>query len=350
MAVSAAGAFQVLAAWNRIEKLDFDPDSVRQAVESPTRPNVDPSYFEADQPADLGDVADHTPTLPPDVAAWDRGDYQNLDPPRPTTTAAALPAPSGSPRRSQLVGYLLVGSDGTPTLGRADAIYLAVTGGGRPVLVSIPRSLYITNPCTGTPMRVALMLKGCPGVADGAGLLGLALEEYTGVRVGGFAVVAYSGFSRIVDALGGIRICSDNPRGENQQVIIPAGCNLVDGEAASWWIHSRWQDELVDGQWRAVQGDDELSRSQRIGAAFRALIDRVRSFPSVASLVNAANRVSDTFALGGVSLTEAARLVLSARNGYSMVAVPVRQEFTPDGKYVLYPTEPFSATLARAGY
>lgn len=233
-------------------------------------------------------------------------------------------------------------------MGNADVIYLAVTGRGT-VLYTIPRSLYLANPCTGDGVRAALLLRGCPGAASGASLLAMGLSEFTGVNVKGFAVVGYSGFPQIVDALGGVEICSDTDRGQGGRLIVPAGCNLLDGNSAAWWVVSRSQDELVGGEWRAVAGDNELSRSARQSVALKAVIRRTLSFGSAGSLVGVANQVPNTFALGGMSVADAAGLAMSARNGYSIVSIPTEGQTTPDGAYVLYPTEPFSTTLARNG-
>ena len=244
------------------------------------------------------------------------------------------------------MGYLLAGSDGSPSVGRADVIYMAIKGSGT-VLYTIPRSLYLPNPCTGEPVRAALLLRGCPGVASGPSLLALGLSEFTGVDVKGFAVVGYSGFPRIVDALGGITICSDTARGQGGKVIIPAGCNRIMGAPAAWWVTSRSQDELVDGEWQAVPGDDELSRSSRQSVALKAVISKVLSFGSAGSLVGVANQVPGTFALGGHVHLRGGQPGHVGPNGYHISSIPTESKVTPDGIWVLYPTEPFSATLAR---
>ena len=85
------------------------------------------------------------------------------DLPSTTTKAAALPPPPSSGVRGNLVGYLLAGSDGSPSVGRADVIYLAVRGSGT-VLYTIPRSLYLPNPCTKSRSE-RLCSPWMPGVA-----------------------------------------------------------------------------------------------------------------------------------------------------------------------------------------
>ncbi|HZD23960.1 MAG TPA: LCP family protein, partial [Acidimicrobiia bacterium] len=289
-----AGAAYTFVIWNRIPRLDFDPEAARGQLES-SQPSIDPTFFDSDEV--LEDITTTSTTLNP-MTITTVGTST-------TTTVAALPPPPNSPGRGDLVGYILGGSDGSASIGNADAIYLAVSGRGT-VLYTIPRSLYIPNPCTGDHIRAALLLRGCPGVASGPSLLALGLSEWTVISVGGIATVSYSGFPEIVDALGGITICSDTARGLGGEVIVPAGCNLLKGGPAAWWVTSRSQDELVDGEWRAVAGDDELSRSARQSIALQAVINRVLSFSSAGSLVSVANQVPGAFALGGMSVGEAA--------------------------------------------
>ena len=99
-----------------------------------------------------------------------------------------------------------------------------------------------------------------------------------------------------VDSLGGIEICSDTARGLNGQIIVPAGCNLLAGGPASFWVTNRAQDEFVDGQWRAVAGDDELSRLQRERVAMFAVYARIGSLGSAGAVASLAQNVSGTFA------------------------------------------------------
>lgn len=339
-----AGGVYVWSVWSSIEEVDFDPEVSRELLASDP-PQVDPDFFDEEETFD--DITIESIEPIPTNTVLDPGDIEGSGP-VPAEDDDGLPDLPSSSGRGDLVAYLIAGSDGSPSVGQADVIYLAVTGRGT-VLYTIPRSLYLPNPCSGRPVRAALLLRGCPGVASGPSLLALGLSEFTGVNVEGFAVVGYSGFPRIVDALGGITICSDTPRGQGENVIVPAGCNELDGDAAAWWVTSRSQDEFVDGEWRAVAGDDEMSRSGRQSVALDAVITKTLSFSSAGSLVNVAQQVPETFALGGMSIGEAAGLAMSARSGYHISSIPTESRTTTEGTWVLYPTEPFSATLARNG-
>ncbi|MFP3915148.1 MAG: hypothetical protein ACLFWM_09755, partial [Actinomycetota bacterium] len=196
--------------WSSIEQVDFDPEASRDLL-ADSRPEVDPGFFTDETVFDDIDTSTSSSTSStvdvegvtetPNPGVLDPDDVEGQDPPVEEEGDEALPIPE-SGGRGDLAGYLVAGSDGTASLGSADAIYLAVRGSGT-VLYAIPRSLYLPNPCTGEPVRAALLLRGCPGVASGPSLLALGLSEFTGVDVAGFAVVSYSGFPQIVDALGG---------------------------------------------------------------------------------------------------------------------------------------------------
>ena len=270
--------FNLWADWRSVERVDFNPAAARERIAETPTPPASPDQFVDDAPIDF------TNEIPLFFEIEDRNPAIEERPETTTTEAGAattlLPPPT-SPSTGY-TGYLLIGSDGTPSAGNADAIFLAVESGSGPILVSVPRSLYINNPCTGTPMRLSLLLQGCPGLAGGADLVALALEDFTGVQIAHFAVVGYDGFGRIVDGFGGIEICSDTARGINGEIIVPAGCSLLDGAAATFWVTNRSQDELVDGQWRAVSGDDELSRLQR---------ERVAMLPCISVLDRLAHQV-----------------------------------------------------------
>ena len=345
LAYGAWSGYELWAGWQSVERVDFNPAAARERLAALPSPPASPSQFVDDAPVEFTNV------IPvPFESDYRNSGVETFAPPETTTTDAAtgvtpLPPPPTSPSVGY-TGYLLIGSDGTPSAGNADAIFLAIDTGAGPILVSVPRSLYINNPCTGTPMRLSLLLRGCPGVAGGADLVALALEDFTGVRIVHYGVVGYDGFSRIVDGLGGIEICSDTARGLNGEIIVPAGCNLLDGAAATFWVTSRSQDEFVGGQWRAVEGDDELTRLRRERVAMFAVYRRIGSLGSPGALASLAQSVSDTFMLdGGFSLSQAVNLAWSMRGGLRQLSIPVRSELTPDGRYVLYPTQPFSVTL-----
>lgn len=343
-----AGVGYALFVWSSIEREDFDPEATREAFAAVVpRPEAAPDT--------LAEALDDIELPPPGVEIPRVGpDWERLSDPTSVTTQPApevsTPPPTRAPAAPASVNaYLLVGSDGRPSFGRADVVFLLIDPpDAGPILVSVPRSLYITNPCTGELARLAVMLAGCPGVASGPNLVALALEDFTGVGIDGFAAVGYDGFVEIVDALGGVEICVDFPRGINGLAIIPTGCNLVDGRSAQFYVTNRSQDELVDGEWRALEGDGSSARRQRqIEVIFR-LYDRLTSFSSVGSLISLGSSLSHTFVLSsGLGIGDAGAIAWGMRGaGLRLVSIPGEVATTADGKYVVNPIEPFKQTLA----
>jgi LCP family protein required for cell wall assembly len=328
--------------WQSVERVDFDPVTARQQLDA----HRATSTTETSTTTTTAPVQVDLEIVPPLSEEPDVAGY--LATTTTTTTAPELPAPAPS-KRSSITAYLVGGSDGSPSIGNADLIMLLIDpSDAAPIVVSVPRSLYVTNPCTGQPGRLALTLQGCPGVAGGVDLFAIALEDFTGLNINHFGVIGYDGFQPMVDAAGGIEVCSDNARGQGGQVIIPAGCNLVDGTAAAWWVTNRSQDELVDGVWQAVDGDSELSRNARQRQMILKMFSRLTSLSSAGSITSVLSAVSNNIVMdGSLSLGGAASIAWSMRGqAIRQIGIPTRGETLSDGRFVLYPTQSFMATLA----
>ncbi len=355
--VLIAGGVWAVVLWGTIGTEDINTAELRRAIEAAPQQT---------SPADtLPDVLDDievpvtVATIPPSEPATTT---TTSTAPVETTTSTAAPAttsststipapPKGQGAPSSVNAYLLIGSDGTPSFGRADVIFLMVDPpGATPVLVSISRSLYVPSPCDDEPRRLAVLFSGCGDMGGGSGTVALALEDFTGIDIDHFVAVGFTGFPRIVDALGGIQICVDHARGIDGEIIVPAGCNLANGTTAQWWVSNRFQDELVDGTWRAVAGDGAESRSRR---QYKAMLEMYKSLSSVSSpgaIAGLASSLSDTFVIdSGLSITKGAQIAWSLRSrGLATLSIPTETHITPEGKYVAVPTEPFNVTLSRA--
>ncbi|HDL49448.1 MAG TPA: hypothetical protein ENH33_05760, partial [Actinobacteria bacterium] len=172
----------------------------------------------------------------------------------PEATSPALPD-------SMFASYLLVGQEGP----RADSMILILlpSDGSSPIMTSLPRDLYVKNPCTDEYARLNTGLGGCKGFAGGAELLSLMVQDYTGIEVDHFVRVDFGGFADVIDALGGVEICVDNPvRDWRAQLDLPAGCSHVGGDQALAWVRTRHTEEYVDGVWRPVPGASDFTRER----------------------------------------------------------------------------------------
>ncbi len=168
-------------------------------------------------------------------------------------------APAGArPDEQPGTTYLLVGSDsrkglskaekrrmGTGGVGdvgqRTDTIMLLHTGGGPPLLLSIPRDSIVPIPNHGTTKINAAFAYGGPK------LLVRTIEQNTGVRIDHYVEIGFGGFVNSVDAVGGIEICPTkrmvDPRANLR---IKKGCQQVDGITALGYARSRHTSPIGD--------------------------------------------------------------------------------------------------------
>ena len=230
----------------------------------------------------------------------------------------------------------------------ADAIlfYLDPAGGGNPYLVSLPRDLLVTNPCTRQPEQLSRTLAGCGDSVTGPELVALAVEDYTGIAVDHFAVFGFDAFTGVVDSVGGVTLCSENALREAGAELLPAGCSEVDGATALRWVRSRNTQELVDGEWRFVEGVSDLTRNARQQQLLLALLAELKGLRTPGALADLADEVSDAVQLDEtLSMGEAIGLAWGLRrvSGSSIQrpVIPVEATATDDGSFALVPLAPF---------
>jgi LCP family protein required for cell wall assembly len=247
--------------------------------------------------------------------------------------------------------YLLVGVDASGFL--ADTIILALqpTSGGAPTMVSLPRDLYVWNLCKQSFTRLNTGLGGCSGVASGSELLAIMVEDYTGIAIDHLARVNFEGFARVVDAMGGITVCNDNPMRDlkSHLSLETTGCRRVDGVVALAWVRSRHPEELVGGEWRAMGGSD-FGRQRRQQDALFQLAARAAGFSSPGSLTNklaaltSAVRVDSSWSLGS-AVSTAWRYRGITKSEVHRFSIDVSNYRTSYGQAVLLPTRPFKEQL-----
>lgn len=249
--------------------------------------------------------------------------------------------------------FLIVGSGFENRL--ADVIMLLLMPDGtHPSIVSLPRDLYLPSPCNGTLMRINANYNGCGDIVSGPQLLALAVEDFTGIEVDHFALFDFESFVEIIDEVGGITICVDNPvRDVDAWLSLPAGCTEATGAQALGWVRTRKTQELVNGSWRAVPGQSDLTRHQHQQDVIFQLFKRLQGFDSLGDFTNKVESLSDTFTVDkGLSLSSALSLAWNLRgldqSDFLRLTVPVEEFTTSAGAQVLKPTVPFSAVLLQA--
>jgi LCP family protein required for cell wall assembly len=148
--------------------------------------------------------------------------------------------------------WLLVGSDSREGLDEAQREELSAgdaagrrtdsmmlvhipSGGGQPALISLPRDSYVNIPGHGKTKLNAAFSFGGPQ------LLAQTVEQATGVHIDHYAEIGFGGFSDLVNAVGGVEICLDQPmKDEMASVDLPAGCQELDGPQALGFVRARY--------------------------------------------------------------------------------------------------------------
>lgn len=120
--------------------------------------------------------------------------------------------------------------------GRSDTIMILhiPAGGGRPVLVSIPRDSYVPVPGYGTTKINAAFAYGGPA------LLAETVQSATGLHINHFMDIGFGGFVNVVDAVGGVRMCLPAPIHDQASGLnLNAGCQVLSGGQALAWVRDR---------------------------------------------------------------------------------------------------------------
>ncbi|GGV27664.1 hypothetical protein GCM10010182_58130 [Actinomadura cremea] len=187
----------------------------------------------------------------------------------PAPAAGGRPGggPAGGPWAGvRRLNVLLLGGDadvGRPGV-RTDSMTLASvdTSTGDTVLLSLPRNLQhvpvwsgeerVAYPADGLlnavygagASRPGLLAPNGRAVRDpGAELLKRTVSHILGMPVPYYVMVDMRSFRRIVDAVGGVRVCVDEPvpvpRSQIPAGVLPPGCRTLNGREALWYGRSR---------------------------------------------------------------------------------------------------------------
>jgi LCP family protein required for cell wall assembly len=226
--------------------------------------------------------------------------YRKLDGNIHTDKAAdqALAAQAGV--RPKHVGtsenILLMGSDYRPELGSARSdtvILLHLSGDGRDArVVSVPRDLMVPIPSCPKPgggtSRPEYAQFNWSFEFGGSACTVRTFEQLTDIRVDHYVVLGFTGFAKMIDAVGGIKV--DLPTAErdpNVGLDLSAGPHLLDGTDALAYVRAR--EYVGDGS-----DTNRMSRQQAflglVAAKLRSngvLLNPARLFPVLDAMTSA---------------------------------------------------------------
>lgn len=335
-------AYQITTALDAVAVEAFDPDAARGAIATI------PDEVDAKTVTTVFDFFDE-PTYDLEEELALIAAHLEQSPASAPFNLAAFGEPIDD---SVFDAYLLVGTDASGHL--ADAIILALqpTAGGSPIMVSLPRDLYVWNLCRETFTRLNSGLAGCSNVASGSELLAIMVEDYTGIPIDHLARINFDGFARVVDLLGGIEVCVDHPTRDMRAhlMIEEPGCQTVGGDTALAWVRSRSPEELRGEEWVRVGGSD-FSRQEHQQDALFQLAGKAAGFSSPTSLASTLSAVAQSVRLDsswsfGQAVSAGWKYRGITKDSVRRFSVSVRDYRTSYGAAVLLPTRPFVDNLA----
>ncbi len=107
-------------------------------------------------------------------------------------------------------------------------------GGGRPILISVPRDSYVNIPGVGMDKINAAFSIGGPA------LLAQTIQSDTGLYINHFMDIGFGGFVNVVNAVGGVRICLPSAiHDQASGVNLNAGCQVLNGGQALAFVRDR---------------------------------------------------------------------------------------------------------------
>ncbi|GLZ32337.1 LytTR family transcriptional regulator [Lentzea sp. NBRC 105346] len=164
----------------------------------------------------------------------------------------ALTDYEGRPADTPGTTWLLVGSDARDDLSqeqkdalatgdaagrRTDTImllHLPDNSAAKPSLISVPRDSYVPIPGNDRNKINAAYAFGGPK------LLVQTVEGATGLHIDHYMEIGFGGFAGIVDAVGGVDMCLEEPiKDPKAGIDLPAGCQELDGAKALGFVRTR---------------------------------------------------------------------------------------------------------------
>jgi len=228
---------------------------------------------------------------------------------------------NGRPAVSAGTNWLIAGSDSRQGLTRRQERKLATgplsdaegersdtililhipSGGGKPVLVSIPRDSYVPIPGHGESKINAAFDLGGPK------LLAETIQQVTGLYINHYMGIGFGGFVSVVNAVGGVRMCLPGPMVDPKAGLnLKAGCQTLNGDQALGYVRTR----------NFALSDLQREQDQRL--FMKALLSKMTS-PSVLldpfAIIPAATGSANTLTVSqGTSVYDLMHVAFALRN------------------------------------
>jgi LCP family protein required for cell wall assembly len=248
---------------------------------------------------------------------------------------------NGRPTPGAGTNWLITGSDSRQGLSKAQERKLAtghdVSGqrsdtimvlhlpanGGRPVLVSLPRDSWVPIPGHGYAKINAAYSLGGPK------LLAETVQNVTGLYINHYMGIGFGGFVRVVNAVGGVRICLKRPLVDPASGLhLHAGCQVLNGDEALGYVRTRHTFATQD-----------LQRVQDQRVFLRALLRKLTSAGVVANPFKsfpAASGVAGTLTVDkGTSLYQLIHVAFALRSPITTTVPIANANYVVNGQDAL---------------
>ncbi|HUD38135.1 MAG TPA: LCP family protein, partial [Streptosporangiaceae bacterium] len=261
---------------------------------------------------------------------------------------------AGQPVQGQGSNWLITGSDSRQGLTdrqirrlstgfgiggqRSDTIMVVhvPAGGGRPVLMSIPRDSWVSIPGYGYNKINAAYSFGGPA------LLAKTVQNLTGLRIDHYMGIGFGGFVRVVNDIGGVRLCLKQPLDDPSAGLhLKKGCQTLFGAAALGFVRSRH-----------TYATQDLQRIQNQRLFLRALLRKLTSTGVILNplkSVPAASGVTDALTVdSGTSLYQLLEIAEALRNPITTTAPVANSNYYVNGEDALLLNTTELAELVKA--
>ncbi|WP_129842272.1 LCP family protein [Streptomyces sp. RFCAC02] len=218
-----------------------------------------------------------------------------------------LSALEDRPEAGEGTNYLIVGSDSREGLtddqkddlhtgdaegGRTDTMILLHVGDNGSTMISLPRDSWVTIPeFTGSESgrRIPEQERklNAAYTIEGPWLLARTVEANLDIRIDHYVEIGFGGFANVVDALGGVEMCLDEPiQDKNSGADFEAGCQRMNGTEALAYNRQRYQEAMGD-LGRTQNQQEFLSTLADQAASWSTVLNPFKVYPVLGSVLDA---------------------------------------------------------------
>jgi LCP family protein required for cell wall assembly len=245
---------------------------------------------------------------------------------------------SGRPAQGSGTNWLIAGSDSRQGLTRkqerhlstgqgigghrSDTIMILHMGPGNPpTLISLPRDSWVPIPGVGNSKINAAFALGGPT------LLAKTVQNVTGLRIDHYMEIGFGGFVKVVNAVGGVRMCVKHPLNDPASGLhIRRGCHVLHGKQALGFVRDRHS--FASGQ--------DLQRIQDQRLLLKALLGKLTSTGTLInpfSVIPAASGAASTLTVDkGTSLLQLAGVAFALKNPQTTTVPIANSNFFVSGQ------------------